>query len=431
LSKAKPFAFSPVLYYDIQSLKEHFMAEKKGFFRRHKKLILFFLVIAVIAVIIIFNLQSQREKSIKVSVEKIKKQNLTSIISASGEVKPKKNVNISSQIAGRVVILGVEEGQQVKSGDFLLKLESTQYEANADRDKARIQYLRADLIRAEAVKNRDDAFYKRQIKLFDAELISTEALESAKADYEISKANCDAINFQIKQAQASLESTLDILKKTEYYAPIDGIITSLQVEEGETALVGTMNNPGTILMTIADLSVMEVEVEVDETDVVGVKIGQQSEVKIDAYPEDIIIGTVTEVGSSALQTVTTADESKDFKVVVTLENPPADLKPGLSASADIITAKKEDVLAVPISALVLRDKTEDDQSSEKEQEEGVYIVEESRVKFKPIKKGIMGELMIEITSGLEEGQDVVVGPYSALRLLKDDTLIKAEEKKEE
>jgi HlyD family secretion protein len=407
------------------------MTENKGFFHRRKKLILFFLVIGVIAVIIIFNLQSQREKSIKVSVEKVGREDLISVISASGEVKPKKNVNISSQIAGRVIKIGVEEGQQVKSGDFLLKLESTQYEANADRDKARIQSLRADLIRAKAVMNRDEGFYQRQVKLFDAKMISTETLESAKANYEISKANSDAINFQIKQAQASLESTLDILKKTEYYAPIAGIITSLRVEEGETALVGTMNNPGTVLMTIADLSVMEVEVEVDETDVVGVKIGQLSEVKIDAYPEDTISGVVTEVGSSALQTVSVADESKDFKVVVTLENPPADLKPGLSASADIIIAKKEGVLAVPISSLVLRDKKTDDKETEKKQEEGVYIVQESRVKFIPIKKGIMGELMIEIQSGLEEGQDVVVGPYSALRLLKDDTLIKVEEKKEE
>jgi HlyD family secretion protein len=407
------------------------MAEKTGFFLRQKKLILFFLVVGVIAVIIFFNLQSQREKSIKVTVEKVKRENLTSVISASGEVKPKKNVNISSQIAGRVINIGVEEGQQVKSGDFLLKLESTQYEANADRDRARIQSLRADLIRAEAVMKRDEGFYQRQVKLFDAELISTETLESSKANYEISKANCDAILFQIKQAQASLQSTLDILKKTEYYAPIEGMITSLRVEVGETALVGTMNNPGTVLMTIADLSVMEVEVEVDETDVVGVKIGQTSEVRIDAYPEETIVGTVTEVGSSALQTLTRTDESKDFKVVVTLENPPPDLKPGLSASADIIIAKKEDVLAVPISALVLKEKSTDNKNTEKEQEEGVYIVQENRVTFMPIEKGIMGEMMIEITSGLEEGQDVVVGPYSALRLLKDHTLIKVEEKKEE
>jgi HlyD family secretion protein len=407
------------------------MAEKKGSSRRRKKMFLFFLVVLVIAVIIIFNLQSQREKGIKVTVEKVKRQDLTSIISASGEVRPKRNVNISSQIAGRVIKLGVEEGEQVKAGDFLLKLESTQYEANAERDEARIQSLRADLIRAEAVKNRDEGFYNRQIKLFDAELISTETLESAKANYEISKANYDAIQFQIKQAQASLQSTLDMLKKTEYYAPIDGMITSLRVEEGETALVGTMNNPGTILMTIADLSVMEVEVEVDETDVVGVRMGQPAEVKIDAYPDRIINGTVTEIGSSALQTTTLSDESKDFKVVVTLENPPADLKPGLSASSDIITAKKEGVLAVPISALVLKDKETDEENAEGEQEEGVYIVEESRVKFVPTQKGIMGELLIEIISGLEEGQEVVVGPYSALRVLKENSLIKAEEKKDE
>ncbi len=401
------------------------MAEKTGFFRRRKKIILFFLVIAVIAIIIFFNLQSQREKSIKVMVEKVKRHNLESIISASGEVKPKKNVNISAHIPGRIVKIGVEEGQRVKAGDFLLKLESTQYEANADRDRAQIQSLKAELIRAEAVMKRDESFYDRQLKLFDSKLISTENLESAKAQYDISKAQYDAILFQIKQAQASLQSTLDNLEKTVYNAPIDGVITSLRVEEGEVALVGTMNNPGTILMTIADLSVMEVEVEVDETDVIRVKMGQPADVRVDAFPDDSVNGKVTEIGSSALQKLTMAEESKDFKVIITLENPPENLKPGLSASADIITAKKNNVLAIPISALVLMEK------EGVEQEEGVYIVQGSRVKFTPVQKGIMGELKIEITSGLEEGQDVVVGPYSALRQLKDDMLIKAEEKKEE
>jgi len=401
------------------------MAEKTGFFRRRKKIILFFLVIAVIAIIIFFNLQSQREKSIKVMVEKVKRHNLESIISASGEVKPKKNVNISAHIPGRIVKIGVEEGQRVKAGDFLLKLESTQYEANADRDRAQIQSLKAELIRADAVMKRDESFYERQLKLFDSKLISTENLESAKAQDDISKAQYEAILFQIKQAQASLQSTLDNLEKTVYNAPIDGVITSLRVEEGEVALVGTMNNPGTILMTIADLSVMEVEVEVDETDVIGVKMGQPADVRVDAFPDDSVKGKVTEIGSSALQKLTMAEESKDFKVIITLEDPPENLKPGLSASADIITARKDNVLAIPISALVLMEK------EEAEQEEGVYIVQESRVKFTPVQKGIMGELKIEITSGLEEGQDVVVGPYSALRQLKDDMLIKAEEKKEE
>ncbi|MFQ6037933.1 MAG: efflux RND transporter periplasmic adaptor subunit [Candidatus Aminicenantales bacterium] len=407
------------------------MAEKKGFFRRRKKPILFLLVIAVIAVIILFNLQSQREKAVKVTVEKVKRHDLTSIISASGEVKPKKNVNISAHIPGRIVKIGVEEGQRVKEGDFLLKLESTQYEANADRDRARIQSLKADLIRAEAVLKRDERYYNRQIKLFDENLISTEQLEQAKAQYEISKAQYDAILYQIKQAQASLQSTLDNLRKTVYNAPIDGIITSLRVEEGEIALVGTMNNPGTVLMTIADLSVMEVEVEVDETDVVGVRLGQSADVRVDAFPDTEIHGKVTEIGSSALEKLTAAEESKDFKVVITLEDPPENLKPGLSASADIITAKKEDVLAVPISALVIREKEEGTGKNKDSQEEGVYVVNRDRVTFVPVEKGIMGELMVEIMSGLEEGQDVVVGPYSALRQLKEGTLVKSEEKKTE
>ncbi len=406
------------------------MNEKKSFFKRRKKAIIIFCVIAFIAILIIFNLQSQREKSLKVTVEKVKKENLTSITSASGEIKPKKNVNISAHVAGRIVKIGVEEGQRVKENDFLLKLDSTQYEAMADRDRALISSYKAELIRAEATLKKDERYYERQKKLYDEKLISEELLESANAQYEISKAQHQAILFQIEQAQASLQSTLDTLSKTIYNSPIDGIITSLRVEEGEIAMIGTMNNPGTILMTIADLSVMEVEVEVDETDVIGVKIGHRAEVRVDALPDQNIKGKVTEIGSSALQQTTTAQESKDFKVVITLENPPESLKPGLSASADIITAEKQDVLAVPISAIVLREK-EEGNNKDDEQEEGVYVVENSRVKFFPVEKGIMGEMMIEIISGLEEGQEIVVGPYSALRQLKDDMLIKQEEKKEE
>ncbi len=230
---------------------------------------------------------------------------------------------------------------------------------------------------------------------------------------------------------------MDNLSKTTFSAPIDGIITSLRVEEGEVAIIGTMNNPGTVLMTIADLSIMEVEVEVDETDVVNVRLGQKAEVHVDALPDQTIAGQVTEVGSSALQKLgavsSSTEESKDFKVVVTLDNPPSSLKPGLSASADIISAKKTGVLAIPISALVLQEKKAQDKGrQEKNEEEGVFVVnKEGRVSFKPVRKGITGDLNIEIVSGLEEGQEVVVGPYSALRQLKEGTLIKRETPKAE
>ncbi len=407
------------------------MNKKRSFFKRKKKAIIIFAVIIFIGIIIIFNLRSQREKSIKVTVEKAEKHDLTSKISASGEVKPKKNVNISAHIPGRIVKIGVEEGQRVKAEDFLLKLDSTQYQANADRAQALIHSYRAEHIRAAAGLKKDESFYKRYQKLFEEKLISEEQLEAAKAQYDISKAQQQAIMYQIDQAQASLQSALDDLSKTAYNSPIDGIITSLRVEEGEIAMIGTMNNPGTILMTIADLSVMEVEVEVDETDVIGVEIGQQAEVRVDAFPDLTIKGKVTEIGSSALQKVTSSEESRDFKVIITLENPPENLKPGLSATTDIITAEKTDILAIPISALVLREKEDKEGEKNDEQEEGVYVVEENRVNFFPVKKGIMGEMMIEITTGLEEGQDIVVGPYSALRQLKDDILIKPEEKKKE
>ena len=412
------------------------MKTKKSSAHKNRKPLLILFGILVIVVIIIFNMMAQREKALKVTLEKVEKQNLTSLISASGEIKPKKNINISAHIPGRIIKIGVEEGQRVNRDDFLLKLDSTQYEAYADRDRAQIQALKADRIRAEAVFKRDEKLFYRQKKLFEEKLISNEQLEAAQAQYDISYAQNEAILFQIKQAEASLTSTLDNLTKTVYNSPIDGIITSLRVEEGEIALVGTMNNPGTVLMTIADLSVMEVEIEVDETDVIGVKLGQEAEVRVDAFPDDIIMGKVTEIGSSALQVISTSQESKDFKVVITLESPPENLKPGLSASADIITAQKNGVLAVPISALALREKEAGNGQGKEEQEEGVFIVEEGRVKFQIVTKGIMGELMIEIVSGLEEGQQIDlwrlwysfrhVGPYSVLRELKDDRLIKEE-----
>ena len=395
--------------------------------RRRKKFIIISAVCLLIAVIVIANLRSQREKSVKVTLEKASLHDLTALISASGEVKPKKSINISANVPGRIIKIGVLEGQMVKAGDFLLKLDPTQYEANAERDKALIQSFRSQLIQSEARMKREQNNYDRQKQLYDSQLISQEQLETAKIQFDIARAEAQAYRHQIEQAAASLKSTLDSLSKTVYNSPIDGIITSLRVEEGEVAVIGTMNNPGTVLMTIADLSEMEVEVEVDETDVVGVKLGQSAEVKVDALPNQVLKGTVTEIGSSAIAKLTTSQqESRDFQVTITLSDPPNTLKPGLSASADIITAEKKSVLAVPISALVIREIASDGPSKKEkvEEEEGVYVVESGRAKFHPVSKGIMGGLLIEISTGLNEGQEVIVGPYNSLRELKDGVLIK-------
>ncbi len=400
---------------------------------KRRKAVIISAVCLLIAVIVVANLTSKREKSVKVTIEKASPHDLTSIISASGEVRPKKSINISANVPGRIIKIGVLEGQMVKAGEFLLKLDSTQYEANAERDKALIQAYRSQLIQSEARMKREKNNYDRQKQLFDSQLISQEQLETAKAEFDISGAEVQAIHHQIEQAEASLKSTLDGLSKTVFNSPIDGIITSLRVEEGEVAIIGTMNNPGTVLMTIADLSEMEVEVEVDETDVVGVRLGQGADVKVDALPDRVLKGTVTEIGSSAIARLTTSqEESRDFQVTITLSDPPITLKPGLSASADIITAEKKGVLAVPISALVVREKGSDDPSQkEKVEEEGVYVLENGRAKFLPVSKGIMGGLLIEISAGLQEGREVIVGPYNSLRELKDGVLIKTESKASE
>ncbi len=412
------------------------MAEKKGS-KKKTRLLLFIVIILIIAAVVFLNLQASREKAIKVTVDKVKKQDITSIISASGEIKPKKNINISALVAGRIVKIGVKEGQEVKAGDFLLQIDPTYFEAQVDRIRANINQFKAELIRAEAQYRRDKSYYERQKQLFDSSLISKDQLEGARVQYEVSSATLQSLRYQIKQAEANLKSTLDDLKKTTYTSPIDGMVTSLRVEEGEVAIVGTMNNPGTVLLTIADLSIMEVEVEVDETDVVNVKIGQTSRVKVDAFPDQVFKGQVTEIGSSALDKTTLgSQESRNFKVVITLEDSGHQLKPGLSASADIIVAEKKDVPAVPIAALVIREPKKNEEkgqgarpTSEKaREEEGVFLIENSRARFQPVKKGIMGGMMVEIVSGLEEGQEIVTGPYSALRDLKEGNLLKVERK---
>jgi HlyD family secretion protein len=395
-----------------------------------KKIFGIVFVLVLIFLIVFLNLRSKQRAGVSVEVDRVKRGELISKVSASGEVKPRKYVNISSNVPGMIEKIYVKEGEKVKEGQILIKLDSAQYEASVARDKAYIASLEEDLKNAEINLKKAEATYKRSLELHKEQLISDEALENAKTQYETALAQKNSLLHRIAQAKASFQSTLDSLNKTIIRSPIDGVVTSLKVEEGEVAVVGTMNNPGTVLLTIADLSVMEVEVDVDETDVINVKLGQKAEVKVDALPDKILEGEVTEIGSSAKQTSTllsssssTSKEAKDFKVVVTLKNPPSVLKPGLSASTDIIIAEKKNVLKVPISCLVVRE------GENKKEEEGVFVVKDGKAQFRKIEKGVMGEMEVEVLSGLNENDEIIVGPYKALRTIKDGDSVKVSKKK--
>ncbi|HEX2060060.1 MAG TPA: efflux RND transporter periplasmic adaptor subunit, partial [Thermoanaerobaculia bacterium] len=211
-------------------------------------------------------------------------------------------------------------------------------------------------------------------------------------------------------------------RKTTMIAPMAGVITALPVEEGEVAVIGTMNNPGTVLLTIADMSVVEAVMEVDETDIPNVKVGQRATVTIDAYPNKTFSGVVTEVGSSPITgSVTGAAEAVNFEVKIQLDNPPAGVRPGFSASADIVTGTRSKTLAIPIQAVVVREKKSGAKTID---EEGVYLHKEGKAQFVPIVTGLAGETNIEIVRGLSEGQEIVTGPFRALRELKDGTKIR-------
>jgi HlyD family secretion protein len=395
---------------------------------KSRKKIIVGVVLAFVALIVLINIGSSGGKSFEVSAEKVQKRRLVEKVSATGEIKPKKNINISTDVAGKILKILVREGDIVKKGQLLIKIDSALYEANADRDREIISSSQADLISQQANLKKAQQYLNRRRQLFDEGLISREQFEDAGIQLEIAQANQSSNLHRIEQARASLKSTSDAIRKTSIVSPIDGIVTSLKVEEGEVAIIGTMNNPGTVLMTIADLSVMEAEVLVDETDVVKVRTGKRAEVSVDAIPGKVLNGTVTEVGNSAIASLNSAStasaESKDFKTVITLDHPPLTLKPGFSATADIIIEEKKDVLTVPIAALVILERDDAKKKGATVEREGVFIAAGGRSVFREVKKGIAGDMYIEIVSGLKEKEDVVTGPFAMLKKLKDGDKIK-------
>ncbi len=389
-----------------------------------KKKILIGVIILVILVVIFLNLKGNRGIVKKVKVQKVKRMLLVEKVNATGEVRPKKFVDLSSDISGRIIKIAVKEGDFVKKGQFLLKIDSTYNEWEAQRAKANLDDLKVQLKIQELNLKSKEREFKRYKSLWEEKLISQEQYENVKLGYENALHTYQSFVHRIEEAKASLKSAEERIKKSVILSPIDGVVSSLNVEEGEVAIVGTMNNPGTVLMTVADLSVMEVEVEVDETDIVKVKVGQEAEVSVDAFPDIKIKGKVSEVGSSAIQKNSlqqSSDQAKTFKTVITLVNPPKEIKPGLSASADIIINKRKDALSVPISSLVIREVKE---KNKKVEREGLFIVKNGKAKFVIVKKGIMGDMNIEIKEGVKLGDEVVIGPFKVLRNLQDGDSVK-------
>jgi len=458
-----------------------------------KKIIIAVAVIVLLGALVALSVHSSQSNVTAVTTGKVVREDISAVVTGSGEIKPKTETNLGAQGFGKITKLYVKEGDTVKKGQLLVQLENVQPEADVNAQRASIETSQMDLNAADAaiktavadvVRDKADLEqktldYNRAQQLYRDQLIAKSDFDAKKAAYDVAvatlnqaeskvvemKAQRASASGRVTQASATLKRLRDVLNKTEYVAPFDGIVTNLPVREGETVVIGIQNSPGSTLMTLADMSVITAEVRVDETDIVNVKIGEPAEVTIDALPDQTFKGHVTEIGDQALvrssgvatsQTTAGTQEAKDFKVVVTLDNPPANLRPGLSTTAKITTSSKSNVLAIPIQALTVRTQGELDaqraalkgnkkvvvQQSEandarsKKEVQGVFVVDKStkKVDFKPVETGIQGSTDQEVTSGLSEGQEIVTGSYKVLRTLKigakvkvDNTIAKKEE----
>lgn len=418
---------------------------------RGRKILIGVGVVAIVGVLAARAVMAGGDKAVTVRAEAVERRDLVAQVRASGHIEPKRSVDISADISGRIVELPVEEGQNVREGDLLLVIDPTQYEAALQRAEASLAEARAREVQARTdySQARRDADRLSELKQRTEDLVTDQEVEQAITLAEVKKSFWQAAEHGVANAGAAVNESRDRLDKTVIRAPMSGRITRLSVEKGETAIVGTMNNPGSLLLTVADLSEMEAVIEVDETDVPEISIGDSASVEIDAFPNQRFTGKVTKIGNSSIRPVsslsqTASDQAIDFEVRIALEAPPEGIRPDLSATANVVTATRDDVLAIPIIALTLIDE-EDFELLENEltadgdgdspfagkeasQIEGVYVVEEnSVVRFTPVSIGVTGDSYFEVLDGLEEGQTVVSGSYQAIRELRDGSLVEIEE----
>jgi HlyD family secretion protein len=458
-----------------------------------KKALIALTVLVVMLAMLGYSVATRNRGLVQVEAAEVFRQDIVQSVTANGEVKPLRYVNISSNIMGRITELNHVEGDRVQRNDFLVQIESIQNEADVQSAQASLDAALAELegmeasIRAseaslESVrvdKRRIEAEFelsKQQVarieEMYEAGLISRDDFERQDAAYLVAVVQVESAEARIAQADAQLAQVLqqregtqlrigqqeaalirarDGLDKTTITAPLSGVITYMPVNVGEIAITGMQNSAGTTLMTIADMSDITAEVLVDETDIIDLRLNQRAEVRVDALGEVVLTGFVSEIGNSALTasgnggistTTTNTDEAKDFRVVITLDNPPVDLRPGLSCTATIETAKAAETLAIPIQALTIREMEEADVpafienpvtnnprpgESVMAEVEGVFVIEEDIAMFRPVKTGIIGTTDIEILEGLSADEQIVIGPYRVLRTLEDETAIRIQE----
>ncbi len=434
--------------------------------------------------IVLFSIKQANKGVVTVQTAKVAKlDDLVSQVTASGEIKPTTYTNVYAQGFGRIMEIVVKEGDHIKKGDKLLLQENVQANADVQAQAAAINSFQsgvqaadasykaaqADLIMQEANLEKAKLDYERGQGLYKDGLIPKQDFDQRKTTYDAAvatvdssrarvsaqKAQLDQVRAQLDQNRAVLVRTKDVLSKTTYVSPINGIVSYLPVRMGEYVVPGIQNATGSFLMTLSDMSVVTSEVKVDETDIVNVKVGQEADISIDAVPGKVFKGKVTEIGSQAVlrtsglattQTTTSNQEAKDFKVVVTMENPPDNLRPGLSTTAKIKTAERKKVVGIPIQALAVRSRKDLEEAAKnakkdgsvtlaapppvsqgdpkKDEIQGVFIVRGKKAVFTPVDTGISGVTDIEITKGVQEGEEIVVGSYKALRTLKPEASIK-------
>lgn len=372
------------------------------------------------------------DKAPSVQVATVGRERIVSKVSANGKVQAVKKVDISANMMGKVTRLAVKEGDVVKAGQFLLEIDPARSKASVAGVEASAQAQAQDFEATQVRLEQARKDFARAQANHKAGIISQADFDQARTALTTAERNADSARKRHDQAKAGVQEAKVSLGYTTITAPMDGVVTAKRIEQGETAVIGVQNQPGTVLLTISDMSKVEAEMEVDEASIPSVKLAQSAQVRIDAYPNQVFEGEVTEVGGSPILKANT-NEAIKFKVKVWIKNPPLTIKPGLSAQADIFTGQKDDVLAVPIQSLVSREikakPGETLKPGAQRDEEGVYLVEGGKTKFVPVKTGLLGDLQVEVLEGLKGGETVITGPFKSLRDFKGGEAVTIEKKK--